>query len=144
MQEALNRKMFAEVFDYGEPGDMALRPATFDEKGNYVCPDCNKDYDNGRCTLININVDVVGSCRKWEKRRACDQELNVAPNPNAMTPELAAYGIAANGEGFGCHRCPFQEKAYEPDSLGRDRYCMQGDFRIPWNSCCAINGATTK
>ena len=140
MQERLNRMMFAEVFKYADK--WTGNTATFHEEGNYNCGDCNKQYAKANCTLIPIAVDKpAGSCQYFEIRRACDQELDVAPNPEAMTAELAMYGVAKNGEGFGCHRCPYSEKAYEADSLGRDHYCKQGDFRIPGNACCALNGA---
>ena len=140
MQERLNRMMFAEVFKYADP--WTGNTATFHEEGNYNCGDCNKQYSKTACTLIKIQVDKkAGSCQYFEVRRACDQELDVAPNPEAMTAETAMYGVAANGEGFGCHRCPYSEKAFEADSLGRDHYCKQGDFRILGNACCALNGA---
>jgi hypothetical protein len=58
-----------------------------------------------------------------------------------ISPDVGSYGVAANGKGFGCHRCPFASKAFSPDSAGRDLYCGKGDFRVYGNACCALNGA---
>lgn len=139
MEERLRRMMFAEVFDYAD--QITGNTATFHEEGNYNCGDCNKQYEKHSCTLISISVDKeAGSCRKFEIRRACDEELVVH---GTFTSEEAMYGVAANGEGFGCHRCPWHDVAYEPDSVGRAMYCGKGRFRVPWNACCAINGAKT-
>jgi hypothetical protein len=57
------------------------------------------------------------------------------------TPEVASYGVAQNGVGFGCHRCPYASRAIQPDSRGRDLYCGKGDFRTYGTACCALNGA---
>jgi hypothetical protein len=139
MEERLNRMMFAQVFNYGEPTDFALNPQTFDEKGNYNCGACNKQYEDVGCTLISIGVDLkAGSCKYWEVRRACDRELVVH---GTYSPDDAGYGVAANGEGFGCQRCPYHSAAGEVDSQGRDQYCGKGDFKVFWNACCALNGA---
>ncbi len=141
MQERLNRMMAAEVFNYAD--ELTGNTATFDkDKKNYACGDCNKEYGKGNCTLIKIIVDEkAGSCRAWERKRACDPELDIAASPHAATAESMAYGVAKNGEGFGCHRCPFAEKAFEADSIGRSLYCKQFDARIQPAACCALNGA---
>jgi len=146
--EHLNRLNFAEHFHYADETTGNTR--TFDPEGNYVCGGCNKKalatdgfgLDDKDCLLIPIDVDPkAGSCEHWENTCAGDREINLRGIISALE---AVYGIAKNGKGFGCHRCPFQEKAFAADSRGRDRYCRKGDFRVPWNACCALNGAAMK
>jgi hypothetical protein len=138
MEERLNRMMFAEVFKYAD--DITGNTATFHEEGDYNCGDCNKQYKADSCTGISgFAIDPeAGSCENFEIRRACDRELVLI---GAATAEDWAYGVAKNGKGFGCHRCPFQHKADEADSHGRELWCGKGAFRVPWNACCALNGA---
>lgn len=113
---------------------------TFDPKGNYNCGRCNQ-ADDDRCLLLDIpKIDrAAGSCSDWEDLCAADTEQVL----HVKSPDGAAYGVAANGKGFGCHRCPYASKAKAADSKGRDLYCGKGGFRVQWNACCAINGAKT-
>ena len=113
-------------------------PRTFDEQGDYNCGRCNQA--NGyKCLLVDITeIDrEAGSCGDWEILCAGDPEMKL----NEKSVDAAGYGIAANGKGFGCHRCPFASRAFSPDSRGRDLYCGKGDFRVFFNACCVLNGA---
>ena len=140
MEERLNRLNFASHFHYEDPWTPRTGPVTFDEKGNYNCGRCNKQDGEDGCLIIPIDVDLkAGSCKHWEIRCAGDREIDVSRIGH--TAEEAVYGVAANGKGFGCHRCPFSSKAHETDSVGRDLYCGKGEFRVPWNACCELNGA---
>jgi hypothetical protein len=142
-----NRQRFASHFNFADPFTGNTR--THDVKGNYNCGRCNQEK-GGKCLLLTggtledhkpFTVDeAAGSCEDWENKCAGDPEMNL----NAKSPDAASYGVAANGEGFGCHRCPFASKAYKPDSVGRSMYCGQGDFRTFGNACCSINGAPLK
>lgn len=136
--EQKNRNRFAEHFKFADPYTGNTR--TNDEAGNYNCGRCNQ-ADGTACLLIKIpRIDRdAGSCGHWENLCAGDAEMIL----KEMSPEVASYGVARNGVGFGCHRCPFASKAVKPDSRGRDLYCGKGDFRIFGNSCCALNGAPT-
>ncbi|MES1986352.1 MAG: hypothetical protein V4461_15530 [Pseudomonadota bacterium] len=135
--ERHNRDRFAGHFKYG---DHEVNPNTFDEEGDYNCGRCNQ-ADGNKCLLVKIaRIDrAAGSCGDWEILCAGDPEMRL----NEKSVDAAVYGIAANGKGFGCHRCPYASRAYEPDSRGRDLYCGKGDFRVPGNACCALNGAPT-
>ncbi len=140
MEERLNRLCFAAHFHYEDPWTPRAGAVTFDEKGDYNCGRCNKQDGERGCLIIPINVDLkAGSCKHWEIECAGDREMDVSNIGH--TAEQAMYGIAATGKGFGCHRCPFASKAHAPDSVGREMYCGKGDFRVPWNACCELNGA---
>ncbi len=131
-----NRLNFANNFSFADPWTGNTR--TYDEEGRYNCERCNK-ADGDDCLLIAIEIDgEAGSCRHWENLCAGDPELRMSGVESA---EMASYGVAKNGVGFGCKRCPYQEKAHTPDSRGRDRYCRKGDFRTLENACCQLNGA---
>src|ERR1041385_3497091 len=140
MEEGLNRLNFEAHFHYEDPFPPRARAESYDEKGNYNCGRCNKQDGKSNCLIIPILVDLkAGSCKHWEIKCASDREMDVSQIGH--TAEQAVYGVATNGKGFGCHRCPFAEMAKEPDSVGRDLYCGKGDFRVPWNACCELNGA---
>lgn len=137
MTEHMNRLNFAEHFHYADQTTGNLR--TFDPKGDYSCGGCNKYDLKGGCLLVPIKVSAeAGSCEHWEDTCAGDREIDLS---GIITAEQAAYGVADNGKGFGCARCPYASKAVAPDSRGRDLYCGKGDFRVPGNACCALNGA---
>ena len=135
--EEAHRKAFAEHFNFADPrtGDRD----SYDNEGRYNCGRC-RQVDGIRCALLAIaSVDPqAGSCADWEQ-----QPGEAAPIFRAKPPEMAAYGVAKNGVGFGCQRCPFASKAYQPDSAGRTLYCGKGDFRTFPDACCSINGAET-
>lgn len=135
--EAHNRERFANHFNYADP--FAGNTRTFDQQGNYNCGRCNM-ADDEFCLLLEEPADIdltAGSCRHWENTYAADAEMMLHRESRAV----ASYGVAANGQGFGCHRCPFASAAYESDSLGRNLYCGEGDFRIFPYACCELNGA---
>jgi hypothetical protein len=136
---------FAEGYKYADPWTGNTR--TFDPLGNYACGRCNKaddDYclfvteDDKSMHAIAINR-ICGSCGYWEDLCAGDPELKNPQKPRTV----AVYGVAKNGIGFGCHRCPYASKAFAPDSKGRDLYCGKGSFRVLDNACCELNGAPT-
>jgi hypothetical protein len=147
-EEAHRRMAFAEGYKYADETTGNTR--TFDPKGNYICGECNKADDKpyALCLFVcqdgkplsAIDIDrKAGSCGYWEDTCAGDPELK-----NPQKPEtVAVYGVAKNGEGFGCHRCPFASDAIAPDSRGRKLYCGKGSFRVAWNACCELNGAPT-
>ncbi len=116
------------------------RPATYDPKGNYRCGDCNM-ADGNKCLLVSVpKIDrEAGSCRGFENKFAGDPEQPL----KALSISLAAYGVAEDGQGFGCHRCPYAEKAHAPDSIGRSLYCKVWECRVEPNACCAVNGNPT-
>ena len=134
--EQHNRERFANHFHYADP--YAGNTRTFDEKGDYNCGRCNM-ADGERCLLVSLKVidPAAGSCGDWENTCAGDAEIPL----HLKTIEEAGYGIAQNGKGFGCARCPFASKAFQADSNGRDLYCGKGDFRVFSNACCGLNGA---
>jgi hypothetical protein len=134
--ESHNRERFANHFKYADPYTGNTR--TFDEEGNYACGKCNQAQGN-KCLLVDIeSIDrKAGSCGDWENLCAGDPEMVL----NEKSPEVASYGVAKNGEGFGCHRCPYASTAIAPDSRGRSLYCGKGDFRVFPKACCALNGA---
>jgi hypothetical protein len=144
-EESHRRMSFAEGYKYADETTGNTR--TFDPKGNNVCGACNK-ADGEYCLfvceddkpLVSIEIDrKAGSCAYWEDTCAGDPELKNPLKPRSV----AVYGVAKNGEGFGCHRCPFASKAIAPDSRGRTLYCGKGSFRVAWNACCELNGAPT-
>jgi hypothetical protein len=133
-----NRLRFANHFKFADQYTGNTR--TFDEQGDYNCGRCNQ-ADGTKCLLVNtkkIDLDA-GSCGDWENICAGDPEMALFEK----TPEAAGYGVAANGKGFGCIRCPYATRAHQPDSRGRELYCGKGDFRTFGNACCGINGAET-
>ena len=146
--EHQNRMNFAEHFHYADPWTGNTR--TYDPTGNYRCGDCNKramkqdgaGLDDDDCLLVPIDIDLkCGSCEHWENTCAGDREINLQ---GIISAREADYGEAKNGQGFGCFRCPFSEKAAAPDSRGRTLYCRKGDFRVLRTACCALNGAALK
>jgi hypothetical protein len=134
--EQHNRDRFANHFHYADPFTGVTR--TFDEKGDYNCGRCNM-ADWSKCLLVALKaIDPdAGSCGDWEDRCAGDSEMPLG----LKTVETAGYGIAENGKGFGCARCPYAGKAKSPDSRGRDLYCGKGDMRVFAMACCGLNGA---
>jgi len=127
--------------NYADPWTPNSR--TFDPLGRYNCGRCNKDED-GKClpvTQSDLKTQLVvneeaGSCRVWENTCAGDPESR----RRYLTIARAGYAIAANGEGWGCSRCPYKEVAGMPDSRGRGVYCKVGDCRVLLNTCCDANG----
>jgi len=143
VEEFHNRERFAAKFHYAdeEQGDHR----TYDPKGRYNCGRCNQ-AESEKCELIGKALKLeleAGSCFGWENLFAGDPELDFG-RKGVATAEQLMYGVAKNGIGFGCVRCPYREKAYEPDSLGRDQFCRKGYFRVPNSACCALNGAEVK
>ncbi len=127
---------FSNHFNYADQYTGNTR--TYDEEGDYNCGRCN--MANGtRCLLLKIKkIDQdAGSCGDWENTCAGDPEVDL----HEKDPNKASYGVAQNGVGFGCHRCPYASRAFKPDSRGRDLYCGKGDFRVFGTSCCSLNGA---
>jgi hypothetical protein len=148
LQESHRRMGFAEGYKYADETTGNTR--TFDPAGDYNCGICNK-ANGTKCLFVcdgstsnyqkPIAIDRnAGSCGYWENLCAGDPELNNPQKPRAV----AVYGVAVNGKGFGCHRCPFASRAHQPDSRGRDLFCGKGCFRVPGNACCELNGAPTK
>jgi len=138
VEENHNRERFANHFKFADPYTGNTR--TYDEKGDYNCGRCNQ-ADGDQCLLVDIkyiNRDA-GSCGDWEDICAGDPEMLL----HEKSVESAGYGVAENGVGFGCHRCPYASRATTPDSKGRELYCGKGDFRTFGNACCGINGAPT-
>ena len=96
------RMAFVNHFKYAD--DVQGDHRTFDPQGNYNCGRCNM-ADGIKCLLLKIpKIDrPAGSCGDWEDMCAGDAEQVL----HAKSPDAASYGIAANGKGFGCHRCPY-------------------------------------
>jgi len=142
IQESHNRDRFAAKVNYAD--QWTGNPNSLDKAGNYNCKSCNQYRDPGdKCLWVDIKkVDgKAGSCRNWEMINAGDPEI-VA---NRESVDVASYGVAENGEGFGCHRCPYSSRSVRgPDSQGRALWCGYGAFRVQPNACCALNGATLK
>jgi len=134
--EQHNRDRFAAHFKFADPFTGLTR--TYDDWGDYNCGRCNQ-AEGSKCLLLKIkSIDrAAGSCGDWENLCAGDFEMPL----HEKSPEVASYGVAENGKGFGCHRCPYASRAFAPDSRGRDLYCGKGDFRTFGAACCAINGA---
>lgn len=134
--EQHNRDRFASHFHYADPFTGNTR--TMDPDGNYRCGECNQ-ANGSKCLLVTVEkLDLrAGSCDHWEDKCAGDAEMQLG----LIKPDKAGYAIAANGEGFGCHRCPFASKAYQKDSQGRSLYCGKGDMRVFVDACCGLNGA---
>ena len=137
IEENHNRLRFAKKANYadGYVGD----GNTYDAAGRYNCGACNQ-ADGAACLFWDIdNLDLeAGSCRSWEVICAGDPEMRLQlPDEGA-----ASYGVAANGVGFGCARCPWSSKSKRgPDSLGRTLWCGEGGFRVFETACCEFNGA---
>jgi hypothetical protein len=143
LDESHRRMGFAEGYKYADQTTGNTR--TYDPKGDYNCGRCNKS-DADKCLFVcegdtplkPLRIDrAAGSCGYWENLCAGDPELSNNQKPR----DAAVYGVAANGKGFGCHRCPFASRAFAPDSRGRELYCGKGAFRVPPNACCELNGA---
>ena len=132
-----NRQRFANHFKYADV--FCGNTRTWDPEGRYNCGRCNMLYDDDGCLLLAIpKVDAeAGSCGDWEDTDSGDPEMVL----HQKSIEGAGYGVAANGVGWGCHRCPYASRAHSPDSRGRDMYCGKGDFRVFPTACCVINGA---
>jgi hypothetical protein len=111
---------------------------SFDPQGDYNCGRCNM-ADDGRCMLLDIKAinPKAGSCEDWESIRAGDPELML----KRKDPDVANYGVAANGKGFGCARCPYMSHAEHTDSQGRNHWCGELAFYVQINGCCTQNGA---
>ncbi len=126
----------ANHFHYADPFTGVTR--TYDEEGNYNCGRCNQ-ADDTKCLLVKLpRIDrAAGSCGDWENICAGDAELVLL----YKSAETAGYGIAANGKGFGCHRCPFAARAKSADSRGRDLWCGKFACRVFAMACCVLNGA---
>lgn len=142
VQENHARERFAKKADYadGYAGD----GRTYDKNGRYNCGACNQ-ADDHICLWVGdqdgnpLGIDrEAGSCAKWEVICAGDPERML----NRATVASVSYGVAANGVGFGCARCPFQKKSKRgADSLGRTLWCGEGGFRVFPTACCEFNGA---
>lgn len=125
----------ASHFHYADPFTGITR--TYDDQGDYNCGRCNQ-ADGTDCLLVKGKIDrPAGSCGDWEDICAGDSEIDL----DYKTPETAGYGIAANGKGFGCHRCPFASRAKNIDSRERDLWCGKFAARVFQNACCVLNGA---
>jgi hypothetical protein len=131
------RERFANKLNYADP--FIGNGRTFDPDGRYNCGRCNQ-ADGNKCLFVqinNLNLEA-GSCRLWEDICAGDPEVRL----QVVDVDQASYGVAANGVGFGCHRCPFSSKSKRgPDNQGRSLWCGKGGFRVFPNACCEINGA---
>jgi hypothetical protein len=133
--EQHNRDRFAGHFKFADLYTGNTR--TYDTRGDYNCGRCNQAVGT-KCLLVKVNISRdAGSCGDWEITCAGDPEM-VLREKNV---EVAGYGVAKNGKGFGCHRCPYASAAVATDSRGRELYCGKGDFRTYGTACCALNGA---
>lgn len=126
----------ADNFNYADP--YCGVPRTFDHEGRYNCGRCNQ-AEGSQCILVKLpSIDrEAGSCRKWTRLSAASSETLLGYG----SAEEAAYGVAKNGVGFGCKRCPYSSKAVQPDSMGRSLYCGKFWIRVFENACCSLNGA---
>ncbi len=134
-----NRDRFAKHFNYADEygsGD----PNSYDDQGDYNCGRCNQASD-GDCLLIKKNkLDLeAGSCRQWESIRSGDPEMFL----QRESVTAGAYGVAQNGKGFGCARCPYSKPAKNRDDRGRIHWCGYGGFHQTPTACCELNGAAT-
>jgi hypothetical protein len=134
-----NRERFASHFNYADCLG-AGNANTYDDRGDYNCGRCNQAEGN-KCLLLKIpQIDrTAGSCEDWEKCREGDAEMRLY----RKNPEVANYGVAKNGLGFGCHRCPYAKPAKNIDSEGRTYWCGEGAFHVVPTACCTANGAET-
>ncbi len=135
VQEEHLRQTFFQLFQYSD--NHCGNPRLFDPEGNYLCRGCNKFVEGGECLLVfGVISGSKGSCRHWENLDAGDPELDFAVK---ISKELADYGETELG-GFGCKRCQYRLED-EPDSVGRDDICKQGNFHVADNGCCALNNS---
>jgi hypothetical protein len=133
--EQHNRDRFAGHFKFADQYTGNTR--TYDERGDYNCGRCNQAIGD-KCLIVKVTIDrAAGSCADWENLCAGDPEMML----REKSAEVANYGVAKNGKGFGCRRCPYASAAVAPDSRGRELYCGKGDFRTYGTACCALNGA---
>jgi hypothetical protein len=140
LNEGHNRTRFANKFNFAD-GRGTGNGRTYDPLGRYNCGRCNEADDYVCVEVSNLRIHhEAGSCKDWENQCAGDPEIRLTL-VDCTTPELVDYGVAKNGIGFGCMRCPFASAAYEADSQGRDLYCGKGDFRTDGTACCELNGA---
>lgn len=134
-----NRERAIHHFNYAD--EFCGNRHSFDPEGNYNCGRCNMAEGNG-CLLLDIrSVDMTaGSCEDWESIRADDPELQM----HRKKPAVANYGVAKNGTGFGCHRCPYAMKAKNTDNMGRSLWCGELGCHVQPNACCTNNGVPVK
>jgi hypothetical protein len=139
MSLAHNRERFANHFNYADNLG-AGNQNSYDERGDYNCGRCNQAQGD-KCLLLDIRrIDrTAGSCEDWEKMRLGDPEMRL----DRKSPDVANYGVAENGIGFGCARCPYSRQAKNTDSEGRSHWCGEGGFHIIPTACCTANGAPT-
>ncbi len=131
--EARHREAFVSMFQYADERDG--NPRTYDEKGNYLCRDCNK-FRNSACAVVKGPINGAhGSCRHWEDIYGGDVELVLSEK---IDHDISAYGTTTN-PGFGCRRCEYHITAREADSEGRTMFCRRGAFRVFPMACCALN-----
>lgn len=138
--ERHRREIAAGHFKYAD--DLGCGNArTFDPKGRYNCGACNQ-AEGTACNIVEIPaIDRdAGSCGDWETIYDGDRELVL----RKKSVDAAVYGVAQNGYGFGCLRCPLGKPATRPDSLGRDWWCGVFAARTKTNACCALNAAPTR
>jgi hypothetical protein len=133
-----NRERFAKHFNYAD--EYYGEQNSYDSQGDYNCGRCNQAEDN-ECLLLKIKrIDrAAGSCRQWESIRQGDAEMPLYREP----PQAAVYGVATNGKGFGCARCPYSKPAENTDARGRIHWCGEGGFHQTPTACCSLNGAET-
>jgi hypothetical protein len=111
---------------------------TVDPTGKYLCWECNQ-LRKDKCLLVSLKTlkGMKGpSCGEWEVQRAGDFEVPLL----ALSVDAAGFANAANGR-WGCIKCPYQEKAFETDSLGNTLYCRVWECRVNAEvGCCRVNG----
>jgi hypothetical protein len=136
---AHNRERAVHHFNYADEfcGDRH----SWDTQGDYNCGRCNM-AEGDRCLLLAISrIDrAAGSCEDWEEIRPDDAEFLL----NRKKPAVASYGVAVNGSGFGCQRCPYSRPAKNKDAQGRSRWCGELGCHIQPNACCTNNGVPVK
>jgi hypothetical protein len=133
---AHNQERAAKHFNYADT--FAGDANTYDEMGDYNCGRCNQ-FNDGSCLLVDIKRvnPTAGSCEDWESIRAGDPEMLLTRKDK----DVANYGVAKNGKGFGCARCPYSKHAKNTDSQDRDHWCGELAFYIMPTGCCTNNGA---
>lgn len=139
-----NRQRAANHSYYADPWTGNTR--TYDPKGIYPCGGCNM-HEGVVCTFIKpgnglkkmkggvgpLNLKI-GSCEHFEDECAGDPE-------QASNLIDGSYGVPLNGEGWSCARCPLGERAFAPDSKGRDLFCRLHNCRVLKTACCKQNAA---
>lgn len=135
-----NRQRFCHHFNYADQFG-AGNPDTYDPRGDYNCGRCNQVQGTG-CLLVDIpEIDLgAGSCEDWESIRDDDAEADL----RCKSPAVANYGVAKNGQGFGCKRCPWAKPAKNRDYAGRLLWCGEGGFHVTPTACCTANGVETE